>query len=356
MNLFFELIQVSLGNKDRFGHQITETEWANLYDEACRQSLVGPLLQGVERYYEQFETSKLPWCVYQWMYNALVIENQNKSQIVQITKFIGSLDGRTYCVLKGQGVAILYDNPYRRQCGDLDIWLQGDRREVIKYMSRFWVPKAVIYHHIDLGDVGGVKVEVHFTPSWMNNLFVNFKLQKWFSSMFCAESSNVVNICGIDVCAPSLSFNRIYVLIHIYRHLFNEGVGLRQLMDYYYILKQGFTEQEKIECVRLMNRFKVYRFAKSVMYIMKEVFGLENEFLLTEVDARRGAFLLNEVMIAGNFGCYDSRVKINRQGGPLHRGFRRLGHDFRLFFQYPNEVLWSPVWKLYHWFYRIKYN
>ena len=35
---------------------------------------------------------------------------------------------------------------------------------------------------------------------------------------------------------PTVEFNIIFQLTHIYSHLMNEGIGLRQLVDYYYVL------------------------------------------------------------------------------------------------------------------------
>ena len=35
---------------------------------------------------------------------------------------------------------------------------------------------------------------------------------------------------------PTVEFNIIFQLTPIYSHLMNEGIGLRQLVDYYYVL------------------------------------------------------------------------------------------------------------------------
>lgn len=48
-NLFFELIQVSLGNKGQISYVPSAKEWRELLDLALMQSLGGVLLGGIER-------------------------------------------------------------------------------------------------------------------------------------------------------------------------------------------------------------------------------------------------------------------------------------------------------------------
>lgn len=352
MILFFELIQLSLGNRNKFSHLLSEAEWLNLYYEARRHSIVGPLFTGVEKYLEDYCKDVVPSWAYQWMSDAVFVEKQNEIQINLIQSFITNLRERKYCVLKGQGVAALYDNPARRQCGDLDIWLEGNRLEILRYCSQFGTPKDIFYHHIGLGEVNGLDIEVHFTPSWMNNVIVNSIIQKWYKQQLSSVCQNEAK--GINV--PDLAFNRVYLLNHIYRHLFYEGIGLRQLMDYYYVLRHGFTEEERIESVRLIRRFRMLPFAKAVMYVMKEVFGLEDKYLLVPIDEKRGKFFLDEVLKSGNFGHSDSRNRRNGKEGLLKRAYIRLKHDFRFILQYPSEVLWSPIWKTYHYLFQLKYS
>ena len=59
-------------------------------------------------------------------------------------------------------------------------------------------------------------------------------------------------------------------------HFFFEGIGLRQMVDYFYLLKQGFTEEEKRQIVEVIKRVNMFKFATGVMYIMKESLGLED--------------------------------------------------------------------------------
>ena len=39
-----------------------------------------------------------------------------------------------------------------------------------------------------------------------------------------------------EIAIPTVEFNLIFQLTHIFSHLMNEGIGLRQLVDYYFVI------------------------------------------------------------------------------------------------------------------------
>ena len=151
-----------------------------------------------------------------------------------------------------------------------------------------------------------------------------------------------------EIPSPNSAFNRVYILVHIYRHLFHEG----QLLDYYYVLHQGFTEEERAETMRTLRSLKMERFTAAVMWVLQEVYGMDGRYLLTTPNEREGRFLLNEIMLAGNFGHYDERLQHERGESALHWGLRKVKRNFRFVRSYPSEVLWSPLFKLWHWWWR----
>ena len=154
---------------------------------------------------------------------------------------------------------------------------------------------------------------------------------------------------------PNAAFNRVYILVHIYRHLFAEGIGLRQLLDYYFVLQQGFTESEREETLRVLRSLGMMRFTRAVMWMLQEVFGMPDCYLLTSPDAKEGRFLLDEIMLAGNFGKYDERMQRAAGEGTFRWGLRKVLRNFRFVRSYPSEVLWSPIFKVWHLFWRIRH-
>ena len=238
-----------------------------------------------------------------------------------------------------------------RTPGDIDIWLHGERDEILEYV-RWHVPDCKpVYHHVDFPVVDDVSIEVHFTPTWMNSPIRNRRLQRFFHSFNFQFS----NFNSSELPVPNAAFNRVYILVHIYRHLFAEGIGLRQLLDYYFVLKQGFTESEREETLRILRSLGMMRFTRAVMWMLQEVFGMPDRYLLTSPDAKEGRFLLDEIMLAGNFGKYDERMQRAAGEGTFRWGLRKVLRNFRFVRSYPSEVLWSPIFKVWHLFWRIRH-
>ena len=393
--LFFELLQVAIGNRSRLSQTPTPEEWQELYALAQRQALVGIALRGVEQLPEaQHPPMQLlmQWCMETQRIKTLNAAIDRKALMVA-NRFLE--EGFPGLVLKGQGISKLYklrdnenvnenENCYPdgkfsilhspllikeyRTPGDIDIWLQGSREDVLKYV-RSHVPHCrPVYHHVDFPVVDGLDIEVHFTPSWMNSPVTNRRLQQWFresaGALFAknenvnddenrlpdGSSQRVYNYSEIP--SPNLAFNRVYILVHIYRHLFHEGIGLRQLLDYYFVLQQGFTEEERAETMRTLRSLRMQRFTAAVMWVLQHVYGMDDRYLLTPPDEREGRFLLNEIMMAGNFGHYDERLQHERGESAFHWGWRKVKRNFRFVRSYPSEVLWSPFWKIWHWCWR----
>lgn len=158
------------------------------------------------------------------------------------------------------------------------------------YVRHYFLKASARYHHVDFPIIKGIDIEVHFTPTWMSAYPDNRFLQKWFAEEQEAQFANTVtlpeNTGTIPV--PTPAFNRIFLLIHIYRHFFDEGIGLRQLLDYAMLLNQGTTEKEKAESVRILKRMHLLRFTSALMHILQNVFGIEGKHLLTAPSEKRG--------------------------------------------------------------------
>ena len=571
--MFFELIRIAIGQQERLRSTPTAEEWKEVYDLAQRQTLTGIAFCGVQRLPEEQRPPR--HLLMKWYMAAEQIRRKNEQMdrrtLAVANKF--AEEGFPGVVLKGQGVAQLYrveqienskskiedchpegdarENENEnlgigkfsifnsqfsikeyRTPGDIDIWLFGERKDILRYVRRHVPDCKPVYHHVDFPVIEGLPIEVHFTPSWMNSPFTNRRLQRWFkrttvnvergtelnsqltidnsqftihnsaaqreqsqiylsyaeparnldtkyhNSQFTISSGAAVNVergtgnadvelqvkvplarliavsrlvksckqrlkhtkCAVKVArrrlratksllytlttqrsesniclhniaeqasglkcetfinskqnqplaelenqqsmtainqrpggainraehfnrsgasltgtvgasiipTPTLAFNRVYILVHIYRHLFHEGIGLRQLLDYYFVLHQGFTEEERTETMRTLRSLRMQRFTAAVMWVLQEVFAMDDRYLLTDPNEEEGRFLLSEIMLAGNFGHYDVRIKRSAKVTEWGLFCRRVGRNLRFLRSYPSEVLWSPFFKLWH--------
>ena len=333
--------------------------------------MAGIAFHGVERLSEEQRPPKallMQWYMMTERIKAMNADLDRKALAVA-NKFLD--EGFPGMILKGQGIAQLYRVEQIENChpecdathytlhttqtlssyrtpGDIDIWLMGEREKILSYVRQHVPHCKPVYHHVDFPVIDGLDIEVHFTPTWMNSPITNRRLQQFFHSFnFQLSSSNYP-----ELPTPSLSFNRVYILVHIYRHLFAEGIGLRQLLDYYFVLSQGFTIEEREDTMRMLRSLKMQRFAGAVMWVLQQVFAMDDRYQLTAPDEREGRFLLSEIMQAGNFGQHDERLHHEQGESTLHWGWRKVKRNFRFVRSYPSEVLWSPLFKVWHYVWR----
>ena len=285
-------------------------------------------------------------------------------------------------ILKGQGNAAMYPNPSARTPGDVDIWVNAGREE-IRRLAHLLVKKAnghvddECFNHIGIS-VNGISVELHSTPGFMANFVYNRRLQKWLKRNVDLQCSNIEELPnGVGaVAVPTLSFNIVYQLYHLYHHYFYEGVGLRQIVDYYYVilnLESGvwncrLCDEELKNCeLEIQNSLKhlgLWKFAGAVMYVLHKVMGLSEDRMIVPMDMKRGRMLLDDILNGGNFGQYDKQHAWGRdcydnkgfKHGALGHNLLRLYRDVSLLRFYPTEALSEPVFRVWHWWWRKLYN
>ena len=377
-----------------------------------------------------------------WMGKAQQIRRQNMKVNAVAGKLFSMLreDGMRCCILKGQGNALMYPNPYSRTPGDIDVWIRASRERIMEYaQKKFELGDDIRLQHLETS-LDGVPVELHFFPCSMNNPIYQARLQNWFKRNADLQCSHIVGLpdgAG-DIAIPTMAFNVVYQLTHLYHHFFDEGIGMRQIIDYYYVvcdfykvyqnsskitpslftIKEGSTSHpapltlrgeggnrptrcseplrskdggpkrstpdsagwDRRDAIgdmtsatastdssataarssstaidRVQEELKelgLWKFAGAIMYIMQEVFGMPASRLIVPPNEKYGRFVLNEVLEAGNFGRHDARNRFGRS--QLGHNLQRVYRDIRLVRYFPGEALCEPLFRIWHFFWRIK--
>lgn len=372
--IFFDFLRFCIGSAKEIPGSLKEVDWKELYAIAQKQALLGVLFYGIQRLPKELAPEQK--LLVQWMVMAEMIRKQNIRLFQDSVKVCKNFEneGFSNCILKGQGNALLYPDPYMRTPGDIDIYLAGGRKRVMQYINKVCPNQVMRYHHVDF-PVMKTAIEVHFTPSYMFFPLHNSRMQKWFKEVMDLQCSNVVTLPDGygEITVPTMNFNVIYILSHLYRHIFTEGIGLRQLLDYYFVLVKWHTDltnltdsnkslpqmtQINTDLDTLRHELKylgLWKFAQAVMYVLHEVFGLSEDRMIVPMDEREGWFLLDEIMRGGNFGQYDDRMGSKVGESKIHRYFRMNLRNLRFVKHYPTEALseplfrtWFAVWKNIH--------
>lgn len=351
MNTFFELIQVAMGVRDKLSAIPQDrAEWEALYSVAGRHNLLAFTFPVIDRLHDEVE---VPLGVYsRWAMVCEKIIQKNKRMNEACRQLYNGFleEGFRSCILKGQAAAAYYPRPELRHCGDIDIWLEGGEKRIMDYIKPRYPIRVVFYHHCEVAMLKGINVEAHFMPSWMNSPLADRRLQKYFDSVAEEQFGHYDEALGF--CVPARHFDAVYLLIHIYRHLLDEGIGLRQLLDYYYVLK-ALDPQDRSIAIADLKKLKLMKLAAGVMSVMKEVFNLDEELMLCPPDEKQGAFLIEEIMASGNFGRFDERNRHVEHEKRVMHARRKLTRAMRYLAYYPSEVLSIPVFMVRHYFWRL---
>ena len=383
-------------------------DWDACYQFAKRQTLVGVLFDGIQRLPKELAPARP--LLLRWLSDSESICRRNM-RMDRASAYIYNkvcAAGFRCCILKGQGNALLYPHPSSRTPGDVDVWVVANREELrhvaLSLTEGDGSSLQESLNHIGLTE-HGVSVELHSTPALLNSPLHNSRLQRWLkrnADLQCSNRIALPNNAG-EVAVPTLSFNIIYQLCHLFHHCFYEGVGLRQIVDYFFVLMNtdfsgntdegaGNTDRDEVflntdftdstdrfsgntDCadfldsssgglgevdsggalVALQEELKwlgLWEFAGAVMYVLREVMGLDEKRMICAPDERRGRLLLEEIMAGGNFGHYDERNHFGQ--GALWHNIQRFRRDWRMLRFYPSEALSEPLFRACHFLWRWK--
>ena len=465
----FAFLKYCLGYKRNMSRMIAGMDWQELYSFASKQALLGLSFEGIERlgkeYSEELRLNPIGReLLMTWMGKAQQIRRQNMKVNAVASKLYSMLreDGLRCCILKGQGNALIYPNVYSRNPGDIDVWVNASRERIMEYtQKKFELGDDIRLQHLETS-LDGVPVELHFFPCSMNNPIYHARLQKWFRRNADLQCSHIVGLpdgAG-DIAIPTTAFNVVYQLTHLYHHFFDEGIGMRQIIDYYYVVcdfykvyqnsskitpslffdkasctrqfeselslhslaslfplkggstshpapltlrgeggnrptrcseplrsKDGGPSKVSPDCAgwdrlsiegdnsagsttvvtsyastaldvaqRELKYLGLWKFAEAVMYVLKEVLGLSEDKMIVPVDEKRGRLLLAEILDGGNFGRHFSKY-----GGFTHQSmgkkyFLKIWRNMHFVRYYPAEALCEPLFRTWHFFWRLKYK
>ena len=440
----FLFLNYCLGKKVDMSMVVAKIDWRQLYTFTSRQALLGFCFDGIKRLTKEFseELKQNPMgrdLLMTWMGAAQQIRRQNMKVNAVAGKLYSKFreDGLRCCILKGQGNALMYPNAYSRNPGDIDVWVNASKEDITEYAKRhFNLEDDRRFHHLETS-LDGVPVELHFFPCTMNNPIYNARLQKWFKRNADLQCSNVVSLPdGIgEIAIPTSAFNVIYQLTHLYHHFFDEGIGMRQIIDYYYVVrdfykvyqnsskitpslftikegstshpdplslrgeggnrptrcseplrsKDGGSSKVSPNCAgwgrltiegdnsagsttavtsyastaldvvqRELKYLGLWKFAGAVMYVLHEALGLPEEKMIAPMDEKRGKLLLAEILNGGNFGKHFTKYGHFTQQGMAKKYFLKIWRNMHFVRYYPAEALSEPIFRTWHFFWRMK--
>lgn len=344
--MYFSFISSVLSNRKEVLAEWKTIDWRKFYEFAQAQAVIGIVLEGMDKYEEDLKKSFPLDLLLQWIGDSEYIKQKNRiafKRSAEITDFFAQKGFKT-CILKGQGNALMYDNPYSRSSGDIDIWIDGTREEINQLVKQNSIPVFEQSHHIDFPIYDDIEVEAHYVPAVLQKPSNNRKFQEWCQEEKAKQMTNRVALPDGygEINVPAPDFNAVFQMAHMMEHFLTEGIGLRHFIDYYHVLR---LYKDHANIATLFEEFGLLRFARGVMWVEQQCLGLGDKFLIVEPDGKAGTVILEEMLEGGNFGHFDERYK-SRDKGLIARGLTDSYRLLKLAKTFPSETMWKLYRKI----------
>lgn len=282
----FALLRWGLGNSTLEEENLSdfimmsEEYWARLGEMALAQGVLGIVMDGLER----LETSpygptralskqqKL-----EWIGQVMQMEQRNRHQI-DVMKGLAHkwIDGDCkVMVMKGQANGTLYPKPMHRSPGDIDCYL----------FENYQKGNEIAKNEGAAVDEGWYK---HSQISYTGELFENHlffvhtregkrskRLQKELEQMLHVTKWN--NLPESEILLPPVQWNAMFLTYHACAHFLNEGLRLKQILDWAMFLKKEQNNVDWNAFYDYCDRYHFRRFADAMTAISVEYLGIRIE-------------------------------------------------------------------------------
>lgn len=322
---------------------LTEEETRRLKALAEKQAVMGLVIDSLVR-----RNVKMPQiCVFEAIGRLEQIKQQNRivnGGVVKLHRLMteGTL---TFFVMKGQAVASYYPDALLRQSGDIDYYCRPEEFEQsLTVVKEKWGVQPEIHgseKHADYVFQGN-RYEPHYILTDLHSEKANEYLKKIIDEDNGAE----VDIDGVKIRTFSPTLHTLYLFLHIYFHLVEVGVGLRQFCDLAVVLHAGVDLSSLKKHLEALGMVRAFRACE---YILAECLGLSEGYLpydIRPVDRKYSQRMLKVVLYRGNMGHYNKRNGWSGLGHQLESASIKMSHFVKFFWLSPGYHigwLWHEV-------------
>lgn len=343
---FFALLKCGLWGSpaDKLADDLTTNDWESLYNHALKHTVEGVIFDSFASLLEHQLPPKN--ILVKWAVRVDQIERSNKKMNNVINRqwdYFCQL-GVNATLLKGQGVARCYKDAARRVCGDVDWVFEGDGYNTV--LTNIRKDRNINFPLNSFGcEWAGVQTDFHRQFFDIFNPFKAAYIRSLLKEHWRSPDSVKIEQKNITILRPELQL--LQVNVHILKHMFFLGVGLRQFCDsarLYYeyrnsinldLLRNVYVETGILKWIHILHQ------------ILVEYIGLPQQYIpfpYPNHSASEVEKIVDEIWQSGNFGFHDLRygmAKERRSKLPnrLVR-IRKSFEAFKLYYKYaPGEAL-----------------
>ena len=277
-SVLFSLLRLGLGTgtdvqKENIADLFlaSERQWEQLEEIALFQGVSGVVLDGLKVIMDELGSSCFARSVIREFWQPFILRwigtvtqryeagNMRQLKVIDAVQRLWAKEGIRMMLMKGMAMGTYYPEPQHRSPGDIDCYLFGDYakgNEVAKQWADMvdegWYKHSQIFF-------GGQLIENH-------QFFVHTregKSSKKLEKLMIDELKNVnfEKLPETDVLLPPPMFNALFLSYHALSHFLEEGLKLKQLVDWAMFLKR---DADKIDWPRFYSLCEKYHLKRFV--------------------------------------------------------------------------------------------
>ena len=279
--LFFELMQVSLGQLDCVSRFPEPNEWQKFYELAKKQAVIGVCYHGVTKLFDYGLVAPQELSL-DWMAEAEEIKEVNRGRTRRLITLQEELQKHHLrsSVMTGPGLTRFYDRELQmlRYTKGIDVYVFGYKNQ------------------LDLSQWADINVRILSELRAGKSRQRNNKLDKWV-----LQNDDLMFRKAGEMVVPSHSATILIQLTNLYNLFLNKRLLMRNLMDLFFVIRfaQGDSRlfqypQNTLEGV--IKDLGLTRFTRGIMWLLQEVFALDPKILPLEPLEEEGQYLLSQIM------------------------------------------------------------
>ena len=327
----FQLIRLGLGTSTLEQEDIsillsyTEDKWFKLKGAASIQGVSAIVLDGLQVIinklgsdcfaralsFESWRKFILQWIgEVQQQYEA---GNLQQALIIDTIQRQWAQSGIQMMLMKGQALATYYPEPKHRCPGDIDCYLfdnysKGNEvaRKWADKVDESWYKHSVISYH-------GQSIENH-------QFFVHTRegrISKELNKHLCAllDDCEFEKLAGTEVLLPPPMFNALFLTYHAMAHFLEEGLRLKQLVDWALFLKRDCEKIDWNLFYSWCNKYHFHRFVNITNDFAVNYLGVKLDNLLITTESKYTTRVLDSTLNDGDYvfngnGGWSNRLNI----------------------------------------------
>lgn len=270
-------------------------------------------------------------------------EEVNK-EVVSLTQLLQKHSIRFF-VVKGAVVATRYRHPLYRVSGDIDFYCNGEDLEKAKtVIAQEWGVEIESPEHDHSLHYGFSHNDADYEMHFCLNRFLDGSNQRYFDNLIDTTPLSSVTINGVKVPVLDQRLNVVYTFLHLWHHLLEVGVGLRQVCDVAVLLHelqlQNNPSVNKDIC-DILDTLGVTKAFEALEWMLVHKLGLEEKGLPVPIRADYSRYvekMLEIIAKRGNFGKYGRKKRVRSGYGYfVEQFFIKIAHYRRFYSLSPRE-------------------